>query len=133
MQKDRMAEKRCTRSPGWGRSSQSTSASTFLDRRMASTSFFSRTGQGVQFSADSEAMRDRDTVAPGRIPPAPETDSERRQRLARASADAFQFVWRLLRRLGVYPESTVDDAVQRVFEIAARKSERVPPGLERAF
>jgi RNA polymerase sigma-70 factor (ECF subfamily) len=42
-------------------------------------------------------------------------------------------MWRLLRRLGVRPDAAVDDAVQRVFEIIARKADRVPEGLERAF
>jgi RNA polymerase sigma-70 factor (ECF subfamily) len=54
-------------------------------------------------------------------------------RLARAAAEDFGFLWRVLRRLGVRPDAAVDDAVQRVFEIAARKVERVKPGAERAF
>jgi RNA polymerase sigma-70 factor (ECF subfamily) len=99
---------------------------------MATPTLLDRTGQGVQFSADPEATRDRSSTS-GRIPPMPETDSERHERLARASADAFQFIWRLLRRLGVYPDPAVDDAVQRVFEIAARKAAQVTQGAERAF
>jgi RNA polymerase sigma-70 factor, ECF subfamily len=55
------------------------------------------------------------------------------ERLARAAAESFEFLWRLLRRLGVRPDSAVDDAVQRVFEIAARKSHHMAVGLERAF
>jgi RNA polymerase sigma-70 factor (ECF subfamily) len=39
----------------------------------------------------------------------------------------------LLRRLGVRPHAAVDDAVQRVFEVAARKTDNVPAGMERAF
>jgi RNA polymerase sigma-70 factor (ECF subfamily) len=50
-----------------------------------------------------------------------------------AAADSFQFIWRTLRRLGVRPESAVDDATQRVFEIAARKHRKIQPGHERAF
>lgn len=56
-----------------------------------------------------------------------------RARLALAAAQSFQFLWRLLRRLGVRPDAGVDDAVQRVFEIAARKVRKVPVGMERAF
>jgi RNA polymerase sigma-70 factor, ECF subfamily len=55
------------------------------------------------------------------------------ERLARAAAESFEFLWRLLRRLGVQPDAAVDDAVQRVFEIAARKSDHMAVGLERAF
>jgi RNA polymerase sigma-70 factor (ECF subfamily) len=58
---------------------------------------------------------------------------EDRARLAAAAAQSFQFLWRLLRRLGVRPDASVDDAVQRVFEITARKVRKVPVGMERAF
>lgn len=58
------------------------------------------------------------------------SDSER---LARAARDNFQFIWRCLRRFGVQPEHAVDDAVQRVFEIAATRAALVLPGHERAF
>lgn len=50
-----------------------------------------------------------------------------------AAAESFQFIWRTLRRLGVRPEASVDDAAQRVFEIAARKHRKIEPGCERAF
>jgi RNA polymerase sigma-70 factor (ECF subfamily) len=100
---------------------------------MTTTSLLDRTGQGVQFSTDLEASRERGPAPSERIPSVSETDSERHERLARAAADAFQFIWRLLRRLGVRPDPAVDDAVQRVFEIAARKVERVAAGTERAF
>lgn len=42
------------------------------------------------------------------------------------------FVWRSLRRLGVH-EGDVDDAVQKVFLVAARLLGPVPPSRERAF
>jgi RNA polymerase sigma-70 factor (ECF subfamily) len=42
------------------------------------------------------------------------------------------FIWRLLRRLGV-PESSVDDMTQQVFCIAARRVEDIKPGSERSF
>lgn len=54
-------------------------------------------------------------------------------RLAQVAAESFDFIWRLLRRLGVRPDAAVDDGVQRVFEIAARKAEQVPVGAERGF
>ena len=53
--------------------------------------------------------------------------------LERAARENFQFIWRSLRRLGVRPESAVDDAAQRVFEIAVRKRTQILPGRERAF
>jgi RNA polymerase sigma-70 factor, ECF subfamily len=60
----------------------------------------------------------------------PATDSAG---LARAAAESFDFLWRLLRRLGVWPDAAVDDAVQRVFEIASRKVDHMAVGMERAF
>jgi RNA polymerase sigma-70 factor, ECF subfamily len=55
------------------------------------------------------------------------------RRLERAAREEFQFIWRSLRRLGVRPDDAVDDAAQRVFEIAARKRTLLTPGCERAF
>jgi RNA polymerase sigma-70 factor (ECF subfamily) len=42
----------------------------------------------------------------------------------------FEFLWRSLRRLGV-PEADVDDAVQQVFLVAARRT--IQQGAERSF
>jgi RNA polymerase sigma-70 factor (ECF subfamily) len=72
---------------------------------------------------------------PGRpaAPPAARPDDQARLRLAQAASEGFDFIWRLLRRLGVRPEAAVDDAVQRVFEIAVRKTQYLPAGTERAF
>jgi len=53
--------------------------------------------------------------------------------LERAAREHFQFLWRCLRRLGVQPDHAVDDAAQRVFEIAAKKREQILPGNERAY
>ena len=64
---------------------------------------------------------------------APRPDAQARIRLAQAASEGFDFIWRLLRRLGVRPEAAVDDAVQRVFEIAVRKTQYLPAGTERAF
>jgi RNA polymerase sigma-70 factor (ECF subfamily) len=44
----------------------------------------------------------------------------------------FNFVWRYLRGLGV-PESSVDDAAQQVFLVAARKIDSIVAGSERSF
>jgi RNA polymerase sigma-70 factor, ECF subfamily len=44
----------------------------------------------------------------------------------------FDFIWRVLRRLGV-PEPSVDDAAQKVFLIAAKKIEPVAPAREKSF
>jgi RNA polymerase sigma-70 factor, ECF subfamily len=54
-------------------------------------------------------------------------------RLEHAARQSFQFIWRCLRRFGVRPDHAVDDAAQRVFEIAARKRQTIAPGNERAF
>jgi RNA polymerase sigma-70 factor (ECF subfamily) len=54
-------------------------------------------------------------------------------RLANAARENFQFIWRSLRRFGVRPEAAVDDAAQRVFEIAVRKQAEIEVGRERAF
>ncbi|MGE5787952.1 MAG: RNA polymerase sigma factor [Myxococcales bacterium] len=56
-----------------------------------------------------------------------------RQPLAVVANAEFQFIWRSLRRLGVWPHDVVDDAAQRVFEIATLKWDRVEPGKERAY
>ena len=44
----------------------------------------------------------------------------------------FDFIWRSLRRLGV-PNTDVDDCVQQVFWVAARKLDLITDGSERAF
>jgi len=53
--------------------------------------------------------------------------------LADLARTEFQFIWRSLRRLGVWPDDIVDDAAQRVFEIATAKWDKVEPGKERAY
>jgi RNA polymerase sigma-70 factor (ECF subfamily) len=42
------------------------------------------------------------------------------------------FIWRLLRRLGI-PAANVDDATQQVFCVAARRIDEIEPGSERSF
>jgi RNA polymerase sigma-70 factor, ECF subfamily len=44
----------------------------------------------------------------------------------------FDFIWRLLRRLGV-PAGDADDAAQEVFLIASRKLQAINDGSERSF
>ena len=46
--------------------------------------------------------------------------------------DHFDFIWRLLHRLGV-PPADVDDAVQQVFLVAADRLDTIVKGSERAF
>lgn len=53
--------------------------------------------------------------------------------LERAAREHFQFIWRCLRRLGVQPDHAVDDAAQRVFEIATKKRAQIATGNQRAF
>jgi RNA polymerase sigma-70 factor (ECF subfamily) len=52
--------------------------------------------------------------------------------LRRIVHDHFDFIWRLLRRLGV-PHADVDDAVQQVFLVASGRLEAIAKGSERAF
>jgi RNA polymerase sigma-70 factor, ECF subfamily len=54
-------------------------------------------------------------------------------RLERAVRQSYQFIWRCLRRSGIRPDAAVDDAAQRVFEVAAKKRHLIEPGHERAF
>lgn len=67
-------------------------------------------------------------------PPAESTASvEKPDVRARALvSDHFDFVWRLLRRLGV-PWGDVDDAAQQVFIVGTRRLADITPGSERTF
>jgi RNA polymerase sigma-70 factor (ECF subfamily) len=59
----------------------------------------------------------------------------RKERDARITAIVrleHDFIWRLLRRLGV-PVASVDDATQQVFCVAARRVDDILPGKERSF
>jgi RNA polymerase sigma-70 factor, ECF subfamily len=53
-------------------------------------------------------------------------------RLGRIVAEHFEVLWRFLRRLGI-AEADVDDAVQEVVLVLARKLNQVQPGSERSF
>lgn len=54
------------------------------------------------------------------------------ERLRRAVAEHYEFVWRTLRRLGV-AESSVEDAAQQVLVVLSRRLAEVRTGAERAF
>lgn len=53
-------------------------------------------------------------------------------RLGRIVGEHFEVLWRFLRRLGI-AEADVDDAVQEVVLVLARKLDQVAPGSERSF
>lgn len=53
-------------------------------------------------------------------------------RLRRIVSTQFDTLWRFLRRLGI-PEGDVDDAVQEVILVLARKLDQVRDGSERSF
>jgi RNA polymerase sigma-70 factor, ECF subfamily len=62
-------------------------------------------------------------------PPAPALAIDQFARLVELH---FDFIWRLLRRLGV-PAGDADDAAQEVFLIASRKLDAINDGSERSF
>lgn len=62
-------------------------------------------------------------------PDGADVDAERARGLV---LEHFDFIWRLLCRLGV-PELDVDDAAQQVFIVATQRLADVPPGGERTF
>ena len=65
-----------------------------------------------------------------RAPPA--ASAEQQARLARLVTEQFNFVWRLLRRIGV-SAADADDAAQQVFIVASRRLPDIRVGSERAF
>ncbi|MBX3262087.1 MAG: RNA polymerase sigma factor [Labilithrix sp.] len=74
------------------------------------------------------ATSDEDAVTERARPAAEGADARLRELASRHFAD----VWRFLRHLGV-PQSSVDDAAQDVFLVAARRLEEIEPGRERSF
>ncbi len=54
------------------------------------------------------------------------------ERVAHLFDTYYDFVWRLVRRLGVAP-AMVDDATQQVFIVAARKVAEIEPAREQSF
>ncbi len=61
-----------------------------------------------------------------------EHDEVREERLVRLVEDHFDFVWRMLRRMGASP-SDADDGAQQVFMIATRRLDAIAPGSEGKF
>jgi RNA polymerase sigma-70 factor (ECF subfamily) len=59
-------------------------------------------------------------------------EGERERRLQALVREHFDFIWRLLRRMGLEPEDA-DDAAQQVFMAATRKSQRIKRGSERTY
>ncbi len=53
-------------------------------------------------------------------------------RVRRLVQEHFDFIWRLLCRLGV-PQADVDDAAQQVFIVAAQRLDDIPADRERTF
>jgi RNA polymerase sigma-70 factor, ECF subfamily len=65
-------------------------------------------------------------------PTMPDAAEIPRARVAALVSEHFNFVWRLLRRLGI-PRDEADDAAQQVFMIACRRLDDIEPGREQAF
>lgn len=59
-------------------------------------------------------------------------DGDESARLRAAVDEHFDFIWRLLRRLGLHP-ADADDAAQQVFMIATQKLHAIAEGSERSF
>lgn len=62
----------------------------------------------------------------------PDTVADLKQRARALVCDHFDFVWRLLRRLGV-PTSDLDDVAQQVFIVGTQRLPDIPHGSERTF
>lgn len=58
--------------------------------------------------------------------------SERERQLAALVREHFDFIWRLLRRMGFSP-ADADDGAQQVFMAATQKSEQILRGSERTY
>ncbi len=81
--------------------------------------------------ADASASLALDRV----LLPSPQAEEAGEASAGRAEAMVqahFDFIWRLLRRLGV-PPADVDDAAQYVFIVAAKRLSSIPEGHERPF
>lgn len=56
----------------------------------------------------------------------------REARLAQVVGEHFDFIWRLLRRMG-FERHEADDAAQEVFVVALSRLDSIEPGCERTF
>ncbi|HEU4403669.1 MAG TPA: sigma-70 family RNA polymerase sigma factor [Polyangiaceae bacterium] len=74
----------------------------------------------------------RPAAGPAPEPPASPAEGERALRFRRLFDDSYDFVGRLLRRLGV-PRDAIEDATQEVFFITSRRLDDIAEGRERAF
>ena len=70
-----------------------------------------------------------DSIAEEALHSEPLSDAARTRAIVR---DHFDFIWRLLRRLGV-SQGEVDDAAQQVFIVAVKHLDRITNGSERSF
>jgi RNA polymerase sigma-70 factor (ECF subfamily) len=70
--------------------------------------------------------------ASGLHPRAGEVARSTQNRLCAIAEANYDFIWRLLRRLGIASEAT-DDAAQEVFMVAMRRVEDIQVGAERSF
>jgi RNA polymerase sigma-70 factor, ECF subfamily len=70
-----------------------------------------------------------DSIAAEALHSEPLSDAARTRAIFR---DHFDFIWRLLRRLGV-PRDEVDDAAQQVFIVAVNRLDAITNGSERSF
>lgn len=77
-------------------------------------------------------MGESSLAFPGTVPVTPATMPKPGERAQALVNEHFDFVWRLLRRLGV-PAADVDDAAQQVFIVAARRLAEIAEGKERTF
>jgi RNA polymerase sigma-70 factor (ECF subfamily) len=60
------------------------------------------------------------------------TTAERSERLGALAKEHFDYVWRLLRRLGL-SEADADDVTQQAFLVASSRLDDIRAGCERAF
>lgn len=72
------------------------------------------------------------TMGVGSPPAARAAAASREARLRRIVSENFEGAWRFARRLGI-PECDVDDVVQEVIWVAARRLDDIRTGSERAF
>jgi RNA polymerase sigma-70 factor, ECF subfamily len=82
--------------------------------------------RGLSLGPAVPELREADGEAP--------TDARRaaKRRLERMVSDHFDMLWRFLRQLGI-PECDVDDGIQEVLMVAARRLTDIEVGRERAF
>jgi RNA polymerase sigma-70 factor (ECF subfamily) len=81
----------------------------------------------VETAKAIEPLPDRDALRA-----AAQAERERHVRITAIVRANHDFIWRLLRRLGL-PEASADDATQQVFCIASRRVDDIAQGSERSF